>query len=75
MHFKRLMSVVISMAITVSMIPVFVFADESEDTSAATETTQAAESSETEKPAATETEKPAEKRFSAGFLVENADII
>ena len=72
MHFKRLMSVVISMAITVSMIPVFVSADESEDTSAATETTQAAESSETEKPAATETEKPEEKNdiighFGLGF--------
>ncbi len=62
MHFKRLLSVVISMAITVSMIPVFVSADESEDTSAATETTQAAEPSETEKPVTKETEKPEEKK-------------
>ena len=61
MKYKRLMSVVISMAITVSMIPVFVSADETDNVPPATETTQEAGPSETE-PAAKETEKPAEKK-------------
>ena len=73
MHFKRLLSVVISMAITVSMIPVFVSADESEDAPSVTETTQAAEPSETETEATEPEEtKPSESETEAAKPVETA---